>query len=334
MLQCDTRVGDYEILDLLQTSRREVVYRVRNVAANRLETLKVLPASLESDVETTERFFREIKVLARLAHPNIVTFYHATRLGHQMVMTTELLEGVPLADKLEDGRLPLRKAVDIIEQVLSALGHAHSQGVVHREVTPDNIWLLHNGSIKLGGFGLAKGTQDLTLTQEGTSLGSVAYMSPEQVKGVANIDFRTDIYAAGCVLYEMLTGKKPFSAKSDFDVMLAHVQRDPVPAYMINSEIPGGIQQALHKAMAKDPAERFSAALSFASALEQAMSKRFEHPPHESAGPHGHDMSQEPVPFPRVVQTAVAQPGNDYVTWLLGAALAVTVGWLFWMFTA
>jgi serine/threonine protein kinase len=334
MLQCETRVGDYEILDILQTSRREVVYRVRNVAANRLEALKVLPASLERDVETTERFFREIKVLARLTHPNIVTFYHATRLGDQTVMTTELLEGVPLADKLEEGRLPLRKAVDIIEQVLAALGHAHSHGVVHREVTPENIWLLNNGSVKLGGFGLAKGTQDLTLTQEGTSLGSVAYMSPEQVKGVAQIDFRTDLYAVGCVLYEILTGRKPFTAKSDFDVMLAHVQRDPVPAYMINSEIPGGIQQALHKAMAKDPAERFSAALSFSSALEQAMSKRFEHPSQEQAHVHHTEMPREPVPFPRAAQMAVVQTGPDYVTWLLGAALAVTVGWLFWMFTA
>jgi len=335
MLQCETRVGDYEILDLLQSSRREVVYRVRNTTANRLEAMKVLPESLEHDNETSERFFREIKVLARLAHPNIVTFYHATKLSNQMVMTTELIDGITLADKLESGRLPLRRAIDIIEQVLAALGYAHSQNVVHREVTPENIWILHNGTVKLGGFGLAKGKQDMTLTQEGTSLGAVAYMSPEQVKGASDITFSTDIYAAGCVLYEMLTGKKPFTAKSDFEVMLAHVQRDPVPAYMLNPEIPAGVQQALHKAMAKDPAQRFSACLAFASALEQAMSKRFEQAQPEPTLPERtpHRVATAdpaPVPMPHIA----VQSDTDYLLWVLGAACAVTIAWLLWTFTS
>jgi eukaryotic-like serine/threonine-protein kinase len=334
MLQCETRVGDYEILDLLQSSRREVVYRVRNTTANRLEAMKVLPESLEHDNETSERFFREIKVLARLTHPNIVTFYHATKLGNQMVMTTELLDGITLAEKLEEGRLPLRKAIDIIEQVLAALGHAHSQNVVHREVTPENIWILHNGSVKLGGFGLAKGKQDMTLTQEGTSLGAVAYMSPEQVKGTGDIAFSTDIYAAGCVLYEMLTGKKPFTAKSDFDVMLAHVQRDPVPAYMLNAEIPAGVQQALHKAMAKDPAQRFSACLAFSSALEQSMSKRFEQVQSEGATPMRSPERTLPAhPSPGGGRIVAVETAPDYVMWVLAAALVLTITWLFWTFT-
>src|ERR1051325_5070238 len=174
MLQTETRIGDYEILDVLQSSRREVVYRVRNLAAGRLEAMKVLPESLVRDSESMERFHREIKMLARLVHPNIVSFYHATKLNDQTVMTTELLEGMTLAEKLQEGPLSVRKSVDIIAQVLGALGHAHAQGVVHRDVTPENVWLMSNGAVKLGGFALAKGKQDLNLTQEGTSIGCVA----------------------------------------------------------------------------------------------------------------------------------------------------------------
>ncbi|MFN7933444.1 MAG: serine/threonine-protein kinase [Bryobacteraceae bacterium] len=276
MLQTETRLGDYEILDIVQSSRKEVVYRVRNTVANRIEAMKVLPDSLERDNDARERFFREIKVLARLVHPNIVTFHNAAEINGKLIMTTELLEGVTLADRMEVTRLSIEDSCRIMQRILAALGHAHGQGVVHREVTPDNVWLLANDAVKLGGFALAKGKGDMNLTQEGTSLGSVHYMAPEQVKGTSSVDFRADIYAAGCLLYELLTGKKPFDAKSQFDVMLAHVQREATPAVVVNPTIPAALQMVIATAMQKDPAQRFPNAYTMTAAIDEAIHGRPE----------------------------------------------------------
>lgn len=323
MLQTESRAGDYQILEVVQRSKREVVYRVRNVVANRMEAMKVLPESLQNDNEALERFFREIKVLSRLIHPNIVAFYHATQLNGSVVMTTELLECQTLAERLQDAQISLRNSVDIVQQVLAALSHAHNHAIVHREVTPDNIYVLPGGSVKLGGFALAKPKGDMNLTKEGVTLGTVAYMSPEQVKGVATIDHRADIYAVGCVLYELLTGKQPFSAKSDFDVMLAHVQRDPVPAMMLNREIPHSVQQVINKAMAKDPAERYSSALSFSSSLEEAFQTRRE--PQRVRSEKLPDRPATPVKIPIIKPVTSKRGKHDwYAVPLLGAALVVT----------
>ncbi|MBL8174646.1 MAG: serine/threonine protein kinase [Bryobacterales bacterium] len=334
MLQTETRLGDYEILDIVQSSRKEVVYRVRNRVANRVEAMKVLPDSLERDNEARERFFREIKVLARLVHPNIVAFHNAAEIGGKIVMTTELLEGVTLADRMEVTRLPVQEACVILQQVLAALGHAHSQGVVHREVTPDNVWLLPGGMAKLGGFALAKGKGDLNLTQEGTSLGTVHYMAPEQVKGTSSVDFRADIYAAGCLMYELLTGKKPFEAKSQFDVMLAHVQREATPAVVVNPAIPAALQMVISTAMQKDPAHRYPNAYAMGTAIQEALHGRPEKvrdaaapapvaaPPAASPGP----AAPEPVPASGAPPPSALVEGM--VTYLAFATLAAAIVWV------
>lgn len=334
MLQTETRLGDYEILDIVQSSRKEVVYRVRNNVVNRIEAMKVLPDSLERDNDARERFFREIKVLARLVHPNIVLFHNAAEIDGKLVMTTELLEGVTLADRMEVTRLPFEQACAIVQQVLAGLGHAHTQGVVHREVTPDNIWLLQSGAVKLGGFSLAKGKGDMNLTQEGTSLGTVHYMAPEQVKGTSSIDFRADLYAAGCVLYELLTGKKPFEAKSQFDVMLAHVQRDPTPAAVVNPSIPAALQVVLETAMQKDPAKRYPSAYAMAAAIEEAI-----HPNpdkiRETAVPPSPAPPAAAPPPPVEPSSAIKASGalsETLVTYLVFATLAATLIWVVMFF--
>src|SRR5439155_412439 len=147
----------------------------------------------------------------------------------QLVMTTELVEGPTLAERLELGPLPWHEAVEIIGQVLHALSCAHSYGVVHREVTPTNIILIPDRTVKLSGFGLARAATDAQLTQAGTVLGELKYMSPEQVKGLATLDACSDIYSAGAVLYEAVTGTAPFGSKSQFDLMLAQVTAMPQP---------------------------------------------------------------------------------------------------------
>ena len=171
-------VGDYEFIDLLESSKSGVTYKVRNVLAQRFEALKVLPKHLQDDREKVDRFLREIKVHARLNHPNIVSFYNATQLENQLVMTTELVEGTSLALQLESGPLPVAKAVDYMCQTLSALSYSHAHGIVHREITPANLLVTPDGTLKVTGFGLAKAVNDPQLTQAGAMLGSLEYMAP------------------------------------------------------------------------------------------------------------------------------------------------------------
>jgi serine/threonine protein kinase len=262
-------IGDYEIIDVIESSQNGVTYKVRNVMLQRFEALRVLPKSFQDDQDKVTRFLREAKAHARMNHPNVVSFYHATQLDGQLVMTTELVEGTTLARRLELGALPLDDALEYISQVLSGIGHAHAVGVVHRDISPSNIILTPEGRVKLTGFALAKATTDPQLTQPGTVLGSLDYMSPEQVKGLTEIDARSDIYSLGVVFYEALTGQKPFGQKSQFEIMVAHVNTVPVSPSVVKSDLPAELSDIVLKAMAKDPSSRFQTAEAFHQSVDQ-----------------------------------------------------------------
>ncbi|MCZ2146616.1 MAG: serine/threonine protein kinase [Bryobacterales bacterium] len=306
-------------------SKKEVVYRVRNTVAQRLEALKVLPESLQQDAEALERFFREIKVHARLLHPNIVTFHHAAQIDGMLIMTTELMEGSTLADLLASGPLPPRQSVSVMSQVLAALQHAHSQNVVHREVSPENIYILPDEEVKLGGFAMAKAKGEMNLTQAGTAIGPVHYISPEQVKGTASLDSRSDIYSAGCVLYEMLCGHRPFEATSQFDVMLAHIQREATPVATVNRNLPGFWSAVVGRAMAKKPEDRYRSAAAFSAALSEAL--------HRPDGVMEAQSGAAPPLAPGPKQTvpaaghalAQAAPANDQAFFWLTVAFVVII---------
>lgn len=329
MLQLGTRLGDYEILDILQTSRKEVIYKVRNLVAQRLEAMKVLPDNLQRDQESLERFFREIKLHARLLHPNIVTFYHAGPIDGITILTTELVEGVTLEEKLELGPIPLTQAVSYARQLLAALAHAHSHNILHREVTPENIIVLADGGIKLGGFGLAKSQGDISLTQVGTTLGPVHYMSPEQVKGRGDMDHRSDLYAAGVVVYEMVTGRKPFNAASDFEVMLAHVQKEAPPPASINRSLPTSLDLVLAKAMAKKPEDRYQSADEFSAALEEIIrsARAKEVQPSRPQAPLAEPMKPATIPPSLAAAARVSQRNDRIFTALLVLTLLVVIFW-------
>jgi hypothetical protein len=261
-------IGDYKVLDLVGSGGMGSVYRIEHSITKRIEAMKLLPLGLRSGPEELHRFEREIQVQARLQHPNIAAVYNAIRDGSSIALVMEYVQGESLQKKLERGKLPIQTALDYAGQMLDALGYAHENGVVHRDVSPANIVITAAGVAKLTDFGLARAVTDLRLTTTGVAVGCPWYMSPEQVRAVEEIDARADIYAAGAVLHEMLTGAKLFDAESSFAVMRAHTEATPKPPSAHAPGIPTALDQVVARAVAKDPAARFQTAGEFRVALD------------------------------------------------------------------
>jgi eukaryotic-like serine/threonine-protein kinase len=266
-LQTGDKIGDYEILEVLGAGGMGKVYKVRNLLSDRIEAMKVLLPGLADEPELADRFLREIKVQAAMEHPNIAALRTAQRVDGQVLMIMEYLEGTPLDTLLRDGAIPLGNGLDYVAQVLSALEYAHARGVVHRDLKPGNIMLMPNGVVKLMDFGIAKLSMDRKLTHTGRTIGSLSYMSPEQIQGLANIDARSDLYSLGICLYEIVTGKRPFAADSDYALMVAHLELKPTPPIEVDTSLPASLNEVILMALAKDPAQRFQSAAAFRAAL-------------------------------------------------------------------
>ncbi|HXM21984.1 MAG TPA: protein kinase [Terriglobales bacterium] len=264
--ETNKRIGDYQILNELGSGGMGRVYRVRNVISDRIEAMKVLLPDLAGRQELATRFLREIKLMASLNHPNIAALRTAFTADNQLVMIMEYVEGTTLADRLEHGPIPAPEALNYIGQVLNALSYAHRQHVIHRDIKPANIMLTHEGVVKLMDFGIARAGDDRGLTMTGTTLGSLGYMSPEQVKGEAT-DARSDLYSVGVSLYEMVTGQRPFRADSDYSLMTAHVREAPKPPVELQPGLPAALNEIILMAISKDPAQRFQSADAFGNAL-------------------------------------------------------------------
>lgn len=264
-----TRKGDYEILGVLGVGGMGKVYKVRNVLSDRIEAMKVLLPNLADQKELADRFLREIKVLASLNHPNIAALRTALTIDNQLVMIMEYLEGSTLSARVEQGAIPLRDALNYISQVLSALSYAHQRQVIHRDIKPSNMMLTSEGVIKLMDFGIARSGPDMGLTMTGTTMGSLSYMSPEQVK-CAPVDTRSDLYSVGVSLYEMVTGQRPFQADSHFSILQAHLREVPKPPIELKPDLPEAVSKIILKAMEKEPAQRFPSADAFLEAVQNA----------------------------------------------------------------
>jgi serine/threonine protein kinase len=266
-LEIGSIIGDYQVTGVLGAGGMGKVYKVRNVISDRVEAMKVLLPDLVAMPELADRFLREIKVLAMLNHPNIAQLHTAVRANNQLLMVMEFVEGETLDHRLRQGALPLPQALDCIAQVLSALDFAHTHGVVHRDIKPANMMLTPSGVVKLMDFGIAKATADNKLTMTGTTMGSVYYMSPEQIQGVATLDGRADLYSVGVTLYELVTGKRPFDGESQYSIMAAHLEKSPVPPIALDPRLPQALNDAILMAVAKDPNARFQTAAAFRNAL-------------------------------------------------------------------
>jgi serine/threonine-protein kinase len=264
--EASKRIGDYQILDELGSGGMGRVWRVRNVITDRVEAMKVLLPDLAGRQELAARFQREIKLMASLNHPNIAALRTAFTADNQLYMVMEYVEGITLADKLEKGPIPVNDAVNYISQVLGAVGYAHQQHIIHRDIKPANMMLTPQGVIKLMDFGIARAGEERSLTMTGTTMGSLSYMSPEQVKGEAT-DGRSDLYSVGVSLYEFVTGQRPFTASSDYSIMAAHVKEAPKPPVDLHPGLPATLNEIILMAIAKDPAQRFQTAEAFRNAL-------------------------------------------------------------------
>src|SRR5208283_3143495 len=265
-IQPGDNIGDYEVLSPLGSGGIGEVYKVRHIISQRTEAMKLLRPD-RTATELSERFLREIRVLASLSHPHIARLNTAFKADDQIAMVMEFIEGEDLHWKLRSkwvGRAV--EGMEYIRQVLSALEYAHARDVIHRDIKPSNIMITAEGQAKLLDFGMAFKTADHSVTRPGFVLGSLHYMSPEQVRG-ERVDARSDLYSTGVTLYEILTARRPFEGSTEYDVMTGHLQETPKWPSDINPAIPYSMSVTLLKALVKDPAERFQTAMEFLNAL-------------------------------------------------------------------
>ncbi len=261
------RVGGYEFLRILDSAGATIVYEVYNEGAGRREAMKLLPKEMNGDKRAVERFLREAKIRSSLSHPNIATFYRGFELEGELVMTVESSDVPTLEARLEEGPLTMTESIDIMIQVLEALEHAHKADVVHRELTPSNIYLSSSCHVKLSGFAMARQAEDPKLTRPGLVSGPIHYLSPELVKGLNDIDGRSDVYSAGVLLFEMVTGAKPFDSRSQFDIIQAHVMSPPPEPTDLREDVPAELSAVILKSLEKFPEERYGSADEFREAL-------------------------------------------------------------------
>ncbi len=227
-------IGDYRIEALLGEGGMGQVFRVRNLLSDRVEAMKIVLPQLDGSQSLPERFLREIRVLASLDHPHIVSMRTALRVDNRVALVMELVDGTSLYSRLRKEGLVLGNALRYVGQVLGALNYAHTRGVVHRDIKPDNILVTNEGITKLTDFGVAFLSGDRGLTSTGAAVGSLHYMSPEQVRG-STVDGRSDIYSVGITLYELTTGKRAIQGDSSWAIMNGHLNQQPVAPIELNS---------------------------------------------------------------------------------------------------
>lgn len=302
--------GNYRVTSRLGEGGMGTVYRAVDTMLDRDVALKVLRPELARQAALVERFRAEAVALARLRHEHIAALYGLDRQGDELVMVMEYVSGETLESRLaRDGTMPWQEAVPVVRAVLAALGHAHVRGVVHRDIKPANVMIDAEGVVKVMDFGIARLIGENRQTRAGVAVGTPSYMAPEQLRG-EDVDGRTDLYAAGALLFELLTGRVAFQADSDYALMMQQLH-EPAPApSALRQGLPRALDAMVARAMAKLPAQRFSSATDFARALE-------------SIAPDAPMATTEPIRD--VAAAVVARVPRDWRVYAIGACVVVAV---------
>jgi serine/threonine protein kinase len=272
------KLGDYEVQRLLGSGGMGEVYRARDTRLARDVAIKVLPAFLSQDPDRLRRFEQEARAAATLNHPNILAVFQLGTYEGAPYLVSELLEGGTLREQVAHGQLPVRRVIDYGVQIARGLAAAHEKGITHRDLKPENLFVTKDGRVKILDFGLAKLTQQRTVSDEdaatvsggtepGVVMGTVGYMSPEQVRGKP-ADHHADIFAFGAILYEMLTGKRAFQKPTSAETMSAVLNEDPPAISQITPNLPPALQRVVHRCLEKNPEQRFQSASDLAFALD------------------------------------------------------------------
>jgi eukaryotic-like serine/threonine-protein kinase len=331
MVQRSSVLNDrYEVDKPLGRGGMAQVFRGTDRVLGRTVAIKILDQKYRDDVKFVTRFRREAQSAAGISHPNVVSIFDTGSEDGVHYIVMEYVDGETLDDVLaREKKLPAHRAVAIAEPVARALHAAHQKGMVHRDVKPGNIMIDRSGTVKVVDFGIARAAADDTLTQTGIVLGTAAYLSPEQAQGVA-VDPRSDVYSLGCVLYEMLTGRKPFTGDSALAIAYKHVREQPAAPSRVNPDVPPELEAVVMTAMAKDPDQRFSSGGAMREALSAAATG--EMPAMAAVG----DGATEPLPSggdTAVMTTPETAPGPPperpprwWLPWLvIGVILAALI---------
>ncbi|HEX7176751.1 MAG TPA: serine/threonine-protein kinase, partial [Pyrinomonadaceae bacterium] len=263
-------VGNYKIEQKLGEGGMGAVFRGIDMMLERDVAIKVLRPELASQPQVVERFRSEAVTVAKLNHPNVATLYSFFRQGEDFLMVMEFVRGVTLDHVIEQrGAIPPEQAVPLFCQVLDGIQHAHDFGIIHRDIKPANMAVTEKGTLKVLDFGIARLLGTARMTRQGSVIGTIEYMSPEQVKGLET-DARSDIYSLGMLLYEMLTGRIPFDLTNEFELMRAQIEQMPIRPRQLNADIPEVVEQAIWRAIAKSPDDRFQSASDFRGELLDA----------------------------------------------------------------
>jgi serine/threonine protein kinase len=325
-LTAGERLGPYEVVAPLGAGGMGEVYRARDMRLRREVAIKVLPQEVAQDPDRLRRFELEARSASALNHPNILTVYDVGNVGNQegtRFLVTELLDGRTLREMLRDGPVSSRTALELGVQITQGLAAAHEKGIVHRDLKPENLFVTTDGRAKILDFGLARvvppaspepdtaaPTVTRGLTRSGAMLGTVGYMSPEQVRG-DKVDSRSDIFAFGCVLYEMLGGRRPFAGETSADAISAILKDEPTPLAEVRPSLPSSVSTVVHRCLEKDPHRRFQSTRDLAFALEMLS-------PESSSG-RAYTGRESPV-----------APRNRRLLamWTMAAIALVVLGWL------
>src|SRR5262245_2362856 len=331
-------LGPFKLGPKLGGGGMGVVYRATYTKTGQVVALKLLPAELSVKPRLVARFERELAILKKLKHPNIVPCYGGGKLGEQQFMAMELVEGGALAAVMKKrGRIPWEEVITIGVQVCSALEHAHEHGIIHRDLKPSNLLMTKDGKLKLADFGIARDNDMTALTAAGRTVGTFAYMAPEQIKGGPDVTSKADLYALGCVLFELLTGAPPFSGENAGELLMQHMERKPVRVATLVLDCPVWLDILIGQLLEKDPEKRPRDAATVSRALTEVEVKVAE-----QASMATHAVSGQPTNITAADGTEVrkllkkkkrkkGETGPFYErVWFLSVCLAGLIGLITW----